>query len=467
VYEQKLTQKATQSLVLSKQMQQSLKILQMSTLDLKGYVEGELEINPFLEVSSSNEGASLNESPANSNEGNEFNSNSQWQEESYLRYEKNYRHSDTDKDFFENLSNDNESLKEHLFKQLNIIITDPKERLIAAYLTDVLDENGYLSDTLEEIAEQLKIELEDIRNVLNKLYKLEPNGCYATGMKDCLKIQLREAKRLTDALEVVVNNIEYVANGDIKAFCKVTGMEREVLSECMEIIKTLDPKPGRNYGKEGVRIVVPDAYISIDHKGQTKIALNSESLPKMFVNSKYFGNIVEQAKNKDEKRYCTEHVQNANWLIKAIQQRNETIFKVAQEISNHQYEFFLRGISYLKPMTLADIAKKVGVHESTISRISNKILATPMGTYEIKFFFNTALTSSISENMVSATAVKQRIKEIISGETVEKVLSDDEIAKLLNESGTNISRRTIAKYREQLKIPPSNLRKRLKSVANF
>lgn len=439
----------------------------MSTLELKSYVQAELDVNPFLELSGISEDSPINDKPENdSSEENDF--NSQWQEESYLRYEKNYKSNEgTSKDFFDNLSNDKESLKEHLLKQINIVFNNGQDRVIAAYLTDILDDNGYLVESLEEITENLKCESSTIKKVLKKLYQLDPQGCYAKNMKDCLIIQLKESKKFTDELDVVVNNIELIAKGDIKSFCKTTGITKDILSNCMEIIKKLDPKPGRNFGKESVRIAIPDAFIHVDHKNMIKVSLNTDSLPKMFVNSKYFGNVVNQARDKGEKKYCSDHIQNANWLIKAVLQRNETIYKVAQEIANQQYEFFLRGISYLKPMTLSDIAKKLGVHESTVSRISNKILATPMGTYEIKFFFNSALTSSVSENMISTTAVKQQIKEMVDAEQKNKVLSDDEIAKLLNEKGVNISRRTIAKYRDQLKIPPSNHRKRLKSVANF
>jgi RNA polymerase sigma-54 factor len=473
VYDQKLTQKASQSLVLSKQMQQSLKILQMQTIDLRNHIEAELETNPFLEANENDEDYSneqkekevVNNLEPVTHDNKEL--HTEWQEESYLRYEKNYAGNDNNRDIFDTISNDNISLKEHLLTQINITIHSNSERIIAAYLTDMLDENGYLIESLEQVSNSLKISKSEIKKVLQKLYKLDPFGVYAVDLKDCIRIQLLELGLLDDQMDVVVNNLDKIAKGDIKSFCKNSGITQEELSHCMEEIKKLDPKPGRNFGKDSTRILIPDAFINFDPKGEIKVTLNAESLPKVFVNSKYFQNIILQTKGKDEKLYCTERLQNANWLIRAVQQRSETILKVAMEIANQQYDFFRRGVSCLKPMTLSVIAKKVGMHESTISRISNKVLSTPMGTYEIKYFFNTALTSNISENMVSTTAVKQKLKELVEHEKPTAVLSDDDIAKLLNESGINISRRTIAKYRDQLHIPPSNQRKRLKSVSSL
>jgi len=455
-------------------MQQSLKILQMQTLDLRNHIESELENNPFLEANENDEDYSANEQkddePKNELESETHDNkelHTEWQEESYLRYEKNYVGNDNDRDIFDSISNDNISLKEHLMRQVNIIIHSNSDRIIAAYLTDMLDENGYLTESLEQVSSTLKTSKTAIKKVLKQLYKLDPFGAYATDLKDCIKIQLQELGLINDQMEVVVNHLDRIAKGDIKSFCRTTGVTYEELGACMEQIKKLDPKPGRNFGKESARILIPDAFINFDPRGEIIVTLNAESLPKVFVNSKYFHSIVNQTKGKEEKRYCTERLQTANWLIRAVQQRSETILKVATEIANQQYDFFRKGISYLKPMTLSVIAKKVGVHESTISRISNKVLSTPMGTYEIKYFFNTALTSNISENMVSTTAVKQKIKELVEQEKPNCVLSDDEIAKKLNDGGINISRRTIAKYREQLHIPPSNQRKRLKSVSSL
>ncbi len=445
----------------------------MQTVDLRTHIENELENNPFLEANENEETYSLEEKdkePKNKLESKTHDNkelHTEWQEESYLRYEKNYTNNDNERDIFDKISNDNISLKEHLLTQINIVIQNNSQRIIAAYLTDIIDDNGYLTESIDQISESLKATKSDIKKVLTQLYKLDPSGVYAVDLKDCLRLQLKQQNVLDDQMDVVISHLDKIAKGDIKSFCKSSGVTQEELSGCMERIKQLDPKPGRNFGKDGSRILIPDAFINFDPKGEIKVTLNAESLPKVFVNSKYFQNIIMQTKGKNEKQYCTERLQNANWLIRAVQQRSDTILKVATEIANQQYDFFRRGISHLKPMTLSIIAKKVGLHESTISRISNKVLSTPMGTYEIKYFFNTALTSNISENMISTTAVKQQIKELVEQEKPSAVLSDDEIAKNLNDKGINISRRTIAKYREQLHIPPSNQRKRLKSVSNL
>jgi RNA polymerase sigma-54 factor len=460
VVEQNLIQKVSQSLIISKQMQQSLKILQMSSLDLNEYLNTEIENNPFIEKLESDD-YDKHLSNSNDNELNE--SSNQWQEESYSRYEKTS--SGLDDNYIENLDLTKPSLKSALVEQINIEINNPKEKFIALFITDLLDDNGYLTEKLESIAQQLQCDIGLIKAVLNKLYTLEPIGAYAIDLKDCLLIQLNEKKLLNNQFKKLVENLELIPKGEIKKLSKICVIDINDITEYIKVIQTLDPKPGRKYDKEPIKTLIPDVFIKKNSKNELIAILNNNSFPKININEKYFKYIAQHTKTIQEKKYCSEKMHNANWLIKAINQRAETILKVANQIIIEQYEFFEKGINYLKPMTLNTIAKQLNLHESTISRISNKVLSTPFGTFEIKYFFNSALSSTYSENMVSTLSIKQKIKELVENENPKKILSDEDICELIKEQGTNIARRTVAKYRQILNIPSSSERKRLKSIS--
>lgn len=460
MYQQKLSQKATTSLVLSKQMQQSLKILQMTSAELNTYIATELENNPFLEAQDSFEEHS-SEKVEDQVKALE---DAGWQEESYLRYEKTGSNDNATKFNFENIDQGSVSLKEHLITQIGIEFTDPKEKLAALYITDLLDQNGYLSEDITQIAQSLKCSEKFLEDLIAKLQKLDPIGAYARNLKECLSLQIQEKGLFDKKYQSLLEHLDDIAKGELKKILKDCGITKDEFTSMLNQIKTLEPKPGRNFSLENVRTMIPDAYINFDDKGELVIALNSQNLPKVYVNTKYFQNIVSHSSNKETKKFCNEKLHHANWLIKSIHQRSETLVNVCKEISQNQFEFFEKGINYLKPMTLADIAGKISLHESTISRISNKVISTPLGVYEIKFFFSNALSSNYSENKFSTISVKQKLKELVDGEKAGSVLSDDELAAALQKQGISISRRTVAKYREQLKIAPSNIRKRKNAV---
>ncbi|MFI4983811.1 MAG: RNA polymerase factor sigma-54 [Rickettsiales bacterium] len=458
---QSLSQKISQGLVFSKQMQQSLKILQMTTPELLSEMQNEALNNPFLEVELREDLVSNTVLVKNENAEVPEQQN-QWQEENYLRYEKNFKISDSSKDFLSNYSNDNISLKEHLTRQLSIELTDPKPRFVGLYVTDLLDDNGYLLEGAADICNNIKVSEAMLNEVLLVLRKLDPIGCYAFDLKECLTLQLKENGFYNDKFALLLDNLGLIAKGEVAKLQKLMGVTEEKLKRMIVAIKELDPKPGRNFGTESTRTNIADAFINITDKGDIKVTLNTENLPKIFVNSKYFESIFTRTKAKEEKKFCTDKLQSANFIVRAVAQRNESLLKITSEIANRQFDFFRKGVSYLRPMTLNDISKEVGLHESTVSRISNKIIATPMGVFELKYFFSNSLSSSITDDQISTKAVKLKIKELIDKETI--VIADDEIAKVMFEQGIKISRRTVAKYREQMQIPASNIRRRLKAV---
>ena len=461
--EQVLSYKTSQALVISKQMQQSLKILQMNSLELRDFLSQEVEYNPFLEYaeqgSSNSEYDNNNNSPEHAPE-----MPTDWQEENFLRYEKSSQTNSNDNSNSDNFVN-KISLKGHLEQQLIHEKFTEKERFIALYITDCLDENGYLRENITDISLFLKTAESSLVKVLNKLKKLDPTGCYANSLEECLILQLEERKLLTPVINKLIFKLGEIAKGEVKKVSKELGLTSDELMEKLSIIRSLDPKPGRNYSSDSTRNREIDAFIFKDEKGDFKARLNNQILPSIFLNSKYYDQVLKNAKTNSEKKFCNERMQNASWLLRSVTQRSESILKVTNQIIETQYEFLENGLDHLKPMTLSDIAKRLSVHESTISRLSNKVIATPLGVFEIKFFFTNSLSSNISENMISTLTVKRRIKELVDEENKSSVLSDDEIAKALNDNGINISRRTVAKYREALQIAPSNIRKRLKKIA--
>ena len=459
--EQVLSHKTSQALVISKQMQQSLKILQMNSIELREFLSQEAEANPFLEFSESGNNSKL-DYENNSDPAPEIPTD--WQEENFLRYERTSQAKSNDNSSSDQLIN-KISLKDHLEQQIIHEKFSDAERLMAIYITDCLDDNGYLRESLKEIASFLKTSEQKIIPVIAKLKKLDPTGCYSSNLEECLLIQLEEKKLLNPAFKELVSRLQDIAKGEVKKVARDLSLSPEKLMEMLGVIRSLDPKPARNFSSDASRNREIDAFIYKDAKGEFKTRLNTQTLPSIFLNSKYYDQVLKNAKNPTEKKFCNEKMHNASWLLRSITQRSESILKVVNEIIETQYEFLENGIDFLKPMTLSDIAKRLSVHESTVSRLSNKVVATPRGVFEIKFFFTNSLSSNISENMISTLTVKRKIKELIESENKSAVLSDDEIAKALNDNGVNISRRTVAKYREAMQIAPSNIRKRLKKIA--
>ena len=342
-----------------------------------------------------------------------------------------------------------------------ILFAKPQEKLIACYLTDNLDENGYLTDNLSNIAQALQCAESDVSSVLEILYKCDPVGVYSTNLKQCLARQLIEKNILDDKLSVMLENLDLIASNDFKKLARLCKISSQELQEMLAIIRSLDPKPGRNFSKEIARVMMPDIYIRKDNDKLIAVVDNS-SIPQLTINSSYFNRAIGAAQSKEDKQYCLQILQQASNLIKAVSQRNRMLFRAVEELIIIQEEFFLRGIKFLKPMTYKELAGRLDVHESTVSRLANKIVATPVGTYELKYFFSTGFKASFMENEYSSKTVKLKIKQIIDDEADNDTLSDMKLTKLLNADGIMISRRTVTKYREAMNIQTAAIRRRQK-----
>ena len=357
------------------------------------------------------------------------------------------------------------SLAEHLSEQINYIVTDPAERLIARFLTDSLTEAGYLGTEISAIADQLGASEGVVEAVLLRLQACDPVGVFARDVRECLAIQLRDKDRLDPMMQRLLDHLELIAAHDLAALARAVGCDREDLADMLAELRQLDPKPGRTFEVGPVEAVVPDVFIRQGASGAWQIELNADILPRVLVNRTYYASVTSKARDAAEKTFLTDCLQTANWLTKSLDQRAQTILKVAAEIVKQQDGFLLHGITHLRPMTLKLVADAIDMHESTVSRVtSNKYVSTPRGLFEMKYFFTTALGSSNGDGGEhSAEAVRHRIKQLIDAEAPAAILSDDTIAEMLGkEQGIEVARRTVAKYREGMGIPSSVIRRRQK-----
>jgi RNA polymerase sigma-54 factor len=335
--------------------------------------------------------------------------------------------------------------------------------MIGAYLIGLLNETGYLIADLSAVAEQLGASLVRVEKALELLQTFEPAGVFARSLKECLAIQLRERDRLDPAMAALIENLELLARRDFAALRQLCGVDHEDLIDMVGEIRKLDPKPGNAFGSVVAQSVIPDVSVRLANDGTWLVELNSETLPRVLINSQYYANVARGATRADDKLYLSECHSNATWLIKSLDQRARTILTVAREIVRQQDAFLVHGVQALKPLNLRNVAEEVGIHESTVSRVtSNKYIATPRGAFEMKYFFTTAIASSEGGEAHSAEAVRHRIREMIGSEGTDKVLSDDMIVAMLREAGIDIARRTVAKYREALGIASSVQRRREK-----
>ncbi|MDH3241083.1 MAG: RNA polymerase factor sigma-54 [Alphaproteobacteria bacterium] len=356
------------------------------------------------------------------------------------------------------------SLREHLSSQVNLIFSEARERLIASVLIDSLDEAGYLRAELSEIAERLEIDVAEAEAVLTRAQECDPSGVFARDLSECLALQLRERNRLDPAMEAMVNNLEHLARRETAALKRICRVDDEDFAEMVAEIQALDPKPGLAFSQDTAQTIVPDIIVRARKNGGWDIELNAETLPRVLINQSYLAQVTSRTRTKDEREYISERMQSANWLIKALHQRATTILKVSKEIVRTQDGFLNKGVQFLKPLTLREIADVIGMHESTVSRVtSNKFMATPRGVFELKYFFTTAIAATGGGSAHSAESVRHRIKALIDSEPPKAVFSDDKIVDMLSGEGIEIARRTVAKYREAMRIPSSVQRRREKS----
>ena len=495
----RLELRQSQSLVMTPQLQQSIKLVQLNNLELSAFIDGELEKNPLLERQ---DGATSEQEPAEAPEG-EAPEGDPMESDSALARNADMPEGDeladidlssddywsgggaapggeagdatqnaaspsarsagreTAMDGFEQTESAPNTLREHLLTQLGLEISQPSDRLIGSALIDMIDEAGYLIGDLGAVAERFTCPPERIESVLEMLQGFDPPGIFARDLGECLAIQLRDGGRYDPAMAALIDNLDRLAAGDAAGLMKLCGVDDEDLIDMVAEIKRLNPKPGLTFDHHVAQTIVPDVFVRPAPGGGWNVELNNETLPRVIVDNHYHVELRHLATDSEAKSFISNCFQNANWLVRALDQRARTILKVATELVRQQEAFFARGVQELRPLTLSTVAENVGVHESTVSRVSNnKYIGTPRGTYEIKFFFSASLSSSAGGEAHAAEAVRHRVRELIEGETDGNVLSDDRIAEILKRSGVDIARRTVAKYREAMHIPSSVQRRR-------
>jgi len=355
------------------------------------------------------------------------------------------------------------TLQEHLQAQLDLATPDPMTRFVGRNLIDAIDEAGYLAEPVESVAERLGAETAFVERVLALVQTFEPSGIGARHLAECLAIQLRERNRFDPAMQALVEHLDLVAKRELPALRRLCGVDEEDLADMLAEIRLLDPKPGRAFGGAPVEVLVPDVFVRLAPDGSWLIELNPDTLPRVLVNQTYFAKVSRVARKDTDKTFLTDCLQNANWLTRSLEQRSKTILKVAAEIVRQQDGFFVHGVSHLRPLTLKTIAEAIGMHESTVSRVtSNKAIGTSRGTFEMKYFFSAAIPGAAGVEAHSSEAVRHRIKQMIEGERGDAILSDDALVQKLKGEGIDIARRTVAKYRESLRIPSSVERRREK-----
>lgn len=479
------------------QLQQAIRLLQLSTLDLQQEIQQALDSNPLLEVSEDEpEPEAIAEEQAPSGDGplenlehsasdpvNAANSESAPISETMpeeLPVDTQWDDllpsgsappapatDDSGEGDFDGRNAPQESLRESLLWQLNLARLSDTDRLIALAIIDATAGDGRLTVSLEEIHEgfdeELDIEMDEVVAVLHRLQQFEPAGVCTRNLQECLLVQLQQLPASTPYLEqakvLLSRHLPQLASGDFKQIMRRTRLKEEQLKDVLALIQTLDPRPGETFAPESVEYVVPDVFVS-KKAGRWCVELNPDIAPRLRINSTYAG-LIKRADNSADNTFLRDNLQEARWFLKSLQSRNETLMKVASKIVEHQRNFLEYGEEAMKPLVLADIAEAVEMHESTISRVTTqKYMHTPRGVFELKFFFSSHVATT-SGGECSSTAIRALIKKLVAAENPRKPLSDNKITQLLEEQGIKVARRTIAKYRETMQIPPSNERKRL------
>ncbi len=506
----KLEFRQTQSLVMTPQLMQAIKLLQLSNLDLVSYVDAELERNPLLERDERDELGEAAPPPEKASDLAEQQATAldvaedrpDWLE-TRLEVSPDSIAERLDTDLSNVFPDDHghaageaapmppadpwamtgtrttqvsddynleafvaeeKSLADVLGEQLGLAIRDERLRLIGYALIDEVDAAGYMRGSLASIAERLGTDVAEVEAVLAILQTFEPTGICARDLPECLGIQLKERNRFDPPMAALLSHLDLAARRDFAALRKVCGVDDEDLAEMLGELRALNPKPGARFGSAPMQPIVPDVVVRPAPDGSWLIELNTDTLPRVLVNQSYYAKVVRSTKDT-ERAYLADCLQTANWLVKSLDQRAKTILKVATEIVRQQDGFLTHGVRHLRPLNLKTIAEAIGMHESTVSRVtSNKYMATPRGIFELKYFFTSAIASSEGGEAHSAEAVRHRIRSLIDAESADDILSDDTLVKLLRDSGIDIARRTVAKYREALRIPSSVQRRREKQA---
>jgi RNA polymerase sigma-54 factor len=371
---------------------------------------------------------------------------------------------DDDDSGLDDLANAGPTLREHLGEQMRLNFAEAADRLIGAYLIALLEPSGRLSASPQSLADAMGVSLARVEEVRARMMRFDPTGMFATSLAECLAVQLAEKNRLDPAMQAMLDNLELLARHDHKRLMAVCGVDAADLTEMIAELRALDPKPGATWDRAPPAPVVPDILMRRAPDGGWLLELNPETMPRVLVNQGFTARMLTRA-SKDERAFVADKLQTATWLVKSLQQRAQTILKVAAEIVRRQDGFFQHGVSHLRPLILRDVAEATELHESTVSRVtSNKYIATPRGTYELKYFFTTAINATGGGDSHSAESIRHRIRAMVDAETIADILSDDAIVAMLRSEGVDIARRTVAKYRDALRIPSSVQRKREKAV---
>jgi RNA polymerase sigma-54 factor len=495
-----------QSLVMTPALQQAIKLLQFTNVELAAFLEEELERNPLLERNESETGEAADTPYANDDDGGngaeptvpdsaelatgengpgddapldideaalyDDSPSEQFADPAYDGGAAQFGSSRGGNSDFDDGTYNAEragvaggvSLKDHLLSQIAVDIADPVDRLIGASLVDLLDEAGYLTGDLAAVAERVGCAVERVETTLARVQQFDPVGVFARSLAECLALQLKDRGRFDPAMEAFLANLELVARRDIEALTAACGVDADDIRDMLAEIRTLNPKPGLAFDTETAQPIVPDVLVRLRPDGSWYVELNSDTLPRVLVNRAYHARVAGAAQRRPgDKAFLTQQFHAANWLVKSLDQRARTILKVASEIVTQQDGFLRFGIEYLRPLNLKDIAQVIEMHESTVSRVTaNKFVATPRGVYPLRYFFTSAIASSAGGESHSAEAVRHRIRDLIERESAIDILSDDQIVITLKTQGIDIARRTVAKYREAMHIPSSVIRRRLK-----
>ena len=480
---QRLDLRQSQNLVMTPQLQQAIKLLQMNNAELADFIESEIAQNPLLEKQSGESEADAPiQEPAQKEERDSLEDNfeREWDGEDAKASNApsdfdagtaqigagGNRNFDSMDEGFENSLTREETLRDHLLEQLNVSFEDPRDRLIGALLIDMVDEAGYLREGDADLAQKLGAEEARIQTLLSKMKKFSPSGVFARDLKECLALQLEDQGKLDKPMSILLDNLHLLAGHDMDALARKCDVNGLYLMDMIGDIKSLNPKPASNFDHMVVQTAIPDVLMKKQAKhlgGGWRVELNTETLPRVLVNNEYYTQVCNATKDKKDREYITTQMNNANWLVKSLDQRAQTILKVAAEIVEQQDAFFNFGIEFLRPLTLKDIAEVIDMHESTVSRVTtNKYIGTPRGIFELKYFFSTALVSA-GGVAHSSESIKARIKTLIDAEKPDDVLSDDAIVETLQKEGIELARRTVAKYREMMNIPSSVQRRKQKN----
>jgi RNA polymerase sigma-54 factor len=498
----RLDQRQSQSLVMTPQLQQAIKLLQMSNMELTAFVEEELEQNPLLERDEGDQNDDSQNSPSDPKfkdntsalEEIDFSPNNQTEipqaQELDAELSNTYTNdsgSDTEGPAFDqaafrepNSTSSNSdgllpdleqtlskhiTLREHLMSQIGIEMANPIDRVIGTHLIDLLDDAGYIRNELDSVAVNLSCDIERVEATLEMMKQLDPPGIFASDLRECLTLQLIDVDRFDPCMQALVKNLDLLAKRHLTKLMAVCNVELDDLMDMIKELKSLNPKPATVFDQSVSQAITPDILMRAKPGGGWLIELNSDTLPRVLVNNQYHAQIVKSSKGPEDKSYIAEQIQSANWLVKSLHQRATTILKVATELVIQQDMFFRLGVQHLKPLVLRDIAEAIEMHESTVSRVtSNKYISTPQGIFELKYFFTSSIGSSMGGEAHSAEAVKHRIKVLIDSELTTKILSDDKLVVLLKLEGMEIARRTVAKYREAMKISSSVQRRQDKAA---